>query len=140
MVFLEALRIKKRNWKVLRNAPYSHKETLLKALIISADQEKVFDSKKVDLWFGVETGINISLINLVSDFKSIENSIKVYFDYSAKKVQPEIIITSAEYKKDIFDAIMDLVFEYENKTDVTPEFYYIAEKQLPQGCKALEEV
>lgn len=140
MSFFASTRTKNRNWNILDNASISHKDELLKDFIICADQEKVYDSSKIDDWFSAEM-INIfSLISLGVSFKSINNDIKVYLDYSGKRILPEIIITSPEYKKSFFDEIMDFVFDYESETGVTPEFYYIAEKQLAKDKKELIEV
>lgn len=140
MPFFTPTRTKNRNWNILDTASSSHKDELLKDLIICSDQEKVYDSRKIDSWFFAEMMDIFSLFDLGEQFKSINSDIKVFWDYSGTRILPEIIITSPEYKKSIFDEIMDFVFDFEDEKGITPEFYYIAEKQLPQDIKELIEV
>lgn len=139
MPLFPSTRTKKRSWNTLDDASAVRKDELLKDLISSADQECLYDVSKIDKWFSVVLSEKISIFSLLYQLKDIEESIRVYVDINSKSSLPEIIITSKEYKKAIFDNIVDLIMEHEKKIQKTIEFFYVAEEQF-QGNDNMKEI
>lgn len=129
-------RTKKSNWNIISAAPETHKNDLIKNLI---EQNQVYDIDVIDKWISKEFFNNfIGIVSLFQSIKLIDDSIVIYADISDKGIK-EFTITSKTYTKDIFDKIVNLILDFEDKTDIKLIYYYISEKQMknPKGLYKL---
>lgn len=110
-----------------KSASEKSKNKLIEMLIESSgmyDTVSIFNG-----WITKENSNSFHIIKTFSDIKKIQSNIAIYYQTKYDLIS-EIIISSCPYTKAIYEQIVSLFMDLEDKTGREYNYYYVASEKI----------